>query len=537
MDPLVPRSAVTSGETATPWLLASGPTRFAPLERNLQTDVCVVGAGIAGLTTALVLARSGRDVVVLEDGLIGSGETGRTTAHLTAVLDDRYEEIEKLHGAQAARSAADSQRSALDFVEKIVRVEKIDCGFERVSGYLVPSSEDDVDRLSSELVAARRAGFEDVEWLEHAPFAAFRESPALHFPKQAQLHPMKYLHGLADALVVAGGRIFTGTHASGLDHEGTAHVVDTVNGARVRCNVVVEATGTPIFERVAIHTKQSAYRSYVVAFDIEPGTVPCALLWDTGSGSRAPFPYHYVRIARAQDLDASRSTDLLIVGGEDHKTGQEDDADSRWERLVFWTQERFPVTGSPRHRWSGQIMEPVDGLAFIGPAPGRAGHYLATGDSGNGMTHGTVAGMLLGDLVLGRNNPWAEIYRPSRRTIEAMPRWAREQANVVAKYGDWLRGRHGPTIDAIARGSGNVIVDGLHRIAVHRDAQGDLHACSAVCPHLGCLVAWNQGEATWDCPCHGSRFDAIGRVLNGPANRDLDAAALPVDERPERKPS
>jgi Rieske Fe-S protein len=285
--------------------------------------------------------------------------------------------------------------------------------------------------------------------------------------------------------------------------------VTTSGGPVVSAGAVVVATNTPVNDRFAIHTKQAAYRTYVVAAAVPKGAVTKALYWDT------PDPYHYVRL---QDLGTEA---LLIVGGEDHKTGQADDADERFERLLDWTRERFPIAEDAAYRWSGQVLEPVDGLAFIGRNPGERNTYIVTGDSGHGMTHGTIAGMLLTDLIQGRENEWASLYDPGRITPGAAPELAKENLNVAAQYSDYATPGDVDRAVEIEPGSGAIVREGLTKLAVYRDSQWQLHKLSAVCPHLGCIVDWNSREKTWDCPCHGSRFDPLGKVLNGPANRDL----------------
>jgi Rieske Fe-S protein len=266
------------------------------------------------------------------------------------------------------------------------------------------------------------------------------------------------------------------------------------------------ATNTPVNDVVTMHTKQAAYRSYVVAMRVPRGSVIRALYWDTED------PYHYVR------LQSGDETDLLIVGGEDHKTGQANDSGERFERLAAWTRARFPMAGEQVYAWSGQVMEPVDSLGFIGRNPGDdLNIYIATGDSGHGMTHGTIAGMLLTDLILKRANSWAELYDPSRFTLRAAGEFAHENANVAAQYTDLVTGGDLPSGDQVLPGTGAVVRRGLKKVATYRDNAGGLHEFSALCPHLGCVVAWNSTEKSWDCPCHGSRFDALGQVLNGPA--------------------
>jgi glycine/D-amino acid oxidase-like deaminating enzyme/nitrite reductase/ring-hydroxylating ferredoxin subunit len=296
----------------------------------------------------------------------------------------------------------------------------------------------------------------------------------LRFTRQAQFHPLEYLDGLARGIMRDGGKIFGQTHANKIEGGPEARV-RTSHGPVVTSEVVVVATNTPVNDLVAIHTKQAPYVTYVIGVRVPKNSVTRALYWDTGD------PYHYVRLQSENDYD------VLIVGGEDHKTGQADDGNERFARLEQWTRERFPQMGEVEYRWSGQVMEPVDGLAFIGRNPlDNDNVYIATGDSGQGMTHGTIAGLLLTDLIQGRKNAWEDLYRPSRVSLKAIPEYASENLNVAAQY-----------VDRIT------------------------HRRSAVCPHLGCVVAWNSSEETWDCPCHGSRFSANGKVYQGPANSDL----------------
>jgi Rieske Fe-S protein len=275
---------------------------------------------------------------------------------------------------------------------------------------------------------------------------------------------------------------------------------------------------------VAIHTKQAPYHTYAIGARVAPGSITPALYWDTED------PYHYVRLHRSSDRelggDNDEPVDILIAGGEDHKAGQARDADARFERLERWMRDRFPAAGPVEFRWSGQVMETNDGLAFIGRNPLDADNvYVATGDSGMGMTHGTIAGLLLTDLILRRANPWTELYAPGRVRSGAAIEWVKENLNVALQYTAWLTKGDVQTVDEITPNNGAILVEGGRKIAVYRDEKGSLHRRSAVCPHLGCIVAWNPAAATWDCPCHGSRFDKFGAVIHGPAVRDLDRSA------------
>jgi glycine/D-amino acid oxidase-like deaminating enzyme/nitrite reductase/ring-hydroxylating ferredoxin subunit len=494
---------------------------FSALRSDTDADVCVVGAGIAGLTTAYLLCREGRSVVVIDDGPIVSGESERTTAHIANALDDRYFELARLHGAEGARLAAESHTAAIDQIERIVAFERIPCAFERVDGYLFLAPGQPGRLLEDELKAAHEAGLVDTKVVSRAPLATFDTGPALHFPRQAQFHPVRYLASVAHAIERKGGRIYTHTHATQVKGGRNARV-ETRDGPVITARAVVVATNTPINDTFAIHTKQAAYRTYVIAAPVPAGTVPKVLYWD------AADPYHYVRL----DSSAAAGQDVLIVGGEDHKTGQADDAEARYERLEKWARERFPMMGELRWRWSGQVMEPVDSLGYIGENPlDRDNVYIATGDSGNGITHGTIAGMLITDLIAGRENPWAKLYDPSRKTLRAAGEYTREATNMAAQYTDWLRAGDVKQDTDVAPGTGAIVRRGLAKIAVYRDERGELHECSATCPHLGGIVCWNHLEKTWDCPVHGSRFDPYGKVLNGPANKNLEHVDTPASRR------
>jgi len=510
-----------SGQSISTWMATATLPTFPTLAKNEHADVCIVGAGIAGLTTAYLLGRAGKSAVVVDDGPIVSGETERTTAHLTTALDDRYFELERLHGEKGAHLAAESHAAAIDQIERIVAEEKIDCDFERLDGYLFAPPGESVEILEKELAASHRVGLTQVRMLARSPLVSFDIGPSLRFPRQAQFHPLKYLAALAQAIIRDGGRIYTHTHANKIEGGDPARI-ETRNGPVLTADAVVVATNTPVNDLLAIHTKQSAYRTFVIGAIVPSGSVRKGLYWDT------PNPYHYIRLQSVPgNGNSSTAADMLIVGGEDHKTGQADDAEDRYLELEKWARTRFPMMGEIKFRWSGQVMEPIDGLAFIGRNPmDNDNVYIATGDSGNGMTHGAIAGMLLTDLIQGRENAWASLYDPSRKTLSAITRFAEENLNAAVQYADWLTPGDIDEDVSVSPGTGAIVRRGLTKIAVYCDAAGKLHECSAICPHLGGIVAWNHSEKTWDCPCHGSRFNKFGNALNGPANTDLS----PVEE-------
>jgi glycine/D-amino acid oxidase-like deaminating enzyme/nitrite reductase/ring-hydroxylating ferredoxin subunit len=506
-----------AGANPSFWEATADEPALHPLRENTEADVCIVGAGIAGLSIAYELSHRGQKVIVLDDGAIGRGMTARTTAHLVNALDDRYYDLEKYHGEDGARMAAQSHSAAIDRVERIATAEKIECDFERVDGYLFEPPNESLKNLEKEFEACQRAGL-PVEWVKNAPIEDFETHRAIRFPQQAQVNPLKYLQGLADAVVRHGGKVFTGTKVEEA-FGGTNARVTTVNKLTVTAKSVVVATNSPINDRYVIHTKQAPYTTYVIGLQVKRGDVTHALFWDTAERAGmetglGPVPYHYVRVAKGDDAE----NEILIVGGEDHKSGQADDFEQRFQRLEDWARARWPKAGEVAFQWSGQVMETVDGLAYIGRNPSDEENvYVVTGDSGNGMTHGAIAGMLISELIRRDDHAWAKLYDPSRKSVWSAVDFAKENINVATQFVDYFTSGDVGSTDDLKPGEGAVIRRGLKKIAAYRDEPGTLHEMTAVCPHLKCIVHWNRTETTWDCPCHGSRFDALGKVLNGPS--------------------
>jgi glycine/D-amino acid oxidase-like deaminating enzyme/nitrite reductase/ring-hydroxylating ferredoxin subunit len=517
-------NAYPGGNTASIWYGTFEVRTFPPLGENARTDVCVIGAGIAGLSIAYTLAKAGKTVIVVDDGTIGGGESGRTTAHLSNAMDDRIYLLEHVHGGEGARLIVQSHGAAVDRIEQIARDEGIDCDFERVDGFLFLGGGDGEDVLDAELAAAHRVGLTSVTRVSRAPNADYDLGPALRFPNQGQFHILKYLAGLARAIVSYGGRIYSGTHVTSVEG-GSPCTVKTHNKQTITADAVCVCTNASITDMVKTHTKQAPYRTFAIAAVVPRGSVPLGLYWDT------PDPYHYVRLQHLDEpvpgaLAGDTRYDALIVGGEDHKTAHEDDAEERWRCLEDWMRARWPHAREVIYKWSGQVLEPNDYIAFIGRNPdGAQNVYMASGDSGQGMTHGTIAGMIISDLILGRPNEWESLYDPNRVSLRAQPieQFAKENADVALRFvKDHVVPSEVSSESDIPRGEGRVIRHGLHKIAAYRDDDGKMHRCSAVCTHLKCIVHWNTAEKSWDCPCHGSRFDPYGTVLNGPAISDLE---------------
>ncbi len=509
---------ITSGNNIPIWMFKEHGQAFEELSKPMDTDVLVVGGGVAGLMTAYQLLKKGLSVIVVEDGEIGSGETGRTSAHLTFSLDTQYTDLESRFGEGKTSLIGDAHKTAIDWIEDVVKEENIDCHFRRVDGYLFAHPTDKNDTIQKEFEVTNRIGLK-TELLDHLPGSAHgKNKPCLHLPNQAQFHVLLFLNQLAEVILRNGGNIFS--HSKAKEFTETSA---KVNGFTVNAKHIVLATNVPIAGPLITHTKQWPYRTYAIAAKIPKGSLGFALWWDTGDQD-VPWvqkPYHYVRLEEGE-----ADFDYLIVGGEDHKTGQEDreeiSAEERYSRLTRWAKKHFPAITGIETQWSGQVINTVDGCGFIGKNPKSETTYVITGDSGNGITNAAIGAMLITDLIQGKENKWTEVFDPSRHAgTHALGDYLKEAGNMIRQYADWFTPGDQKSLEKLEPGEGLVLREGLKKTAIYRDEEGNLHACTAVCPHLGAIVQWNTDEKTFDCPAHGSRFTPFGTVINGPSNGDL----------------
>jgi glycine/D-amino acid oxidase-like deaminating enzyme/nitrite reductase/ring-hydroxylating ferredoxin subunit len=481
-----------------------------PLDQDLHADVCVVGAGITGLSAALELARTGARVVVLEGRFVGAGATGYTTAKLSSLHGLTYERLERQLGEAAARTYGEANQRGIERAFDLAGELGIDCDLRRKPNLTYSESAADRAEIEAEVEAARRAGL-PASLVEETDLP-FPVAAAVRFADQAEFHPLKFLQGLARGLEAAGGRLHEGTFAEGVD-AGSPCRVRTDGGRTVTARSVVVATHLPFLDRGLYFARCHPERSYVVAAPYDRPAATGGMYLSTES------PAHSIR------THTLGGRTWLLVGGESHKTGQGDTRE-RYQRLERWARDRFGI--DPVMRWATQDQMPADGVPLVGPVDLVSKNvYVATGFRKWGLAMGVASAELLAAWVDRRDHPWRELFDTRRMRLRASAgSLLRENANVAMRFiGDRVVKR--ADVDSIEPGEGRVVGAGLGQRAVYRDEQGELHALSARCTHLGCIVNWNSGEGTWDCPCHGSRFGARGEVIMGPAVHGLERREPP----------
>jgi glycine/D-amino acid oxidase-like deaminating enzyme/nitrite reductase/ring-hydroxylating ferredoxin subunit len=493
----------------SPWLdtTPSGPTRPS-LGADLDVDVCVIGGGITGLTAALMLSGDGMSVAVVEMDRIGGGVSGYTTAKLAALQTTVYQELQSGHGEEGARTYAEANTVAIGLVEKWSRELGIDCDFRRKAHIVWTEEEKNVSTLEKEVQAARQSGL-DVQ-LVNAVDLPFGIKAAIRLDDQAEFHPRKYLLGLAETLEGRGVQVFEKSRATGVSEDADGCTV-SVTGGKVTARHVVVATHYPFLDRSGFFARLLPQRSYCIAVRVS-GAMPSEMYISADSPSRS--------LRRLPIGDE----ELLIVGGESHQTGEETDERDRYQALEDWSREHFQVTDVP-YRWSAQDPISADGMPYIGRYTPRSKRlWTGTGYRKWGMTNGTAAGVLIADLVQGRENEWADVFDPNRvKPIASAKRLVKENVKAgLHFFGDRLHRSEYDSLDDLPAGEGGLVTVDGEKIGAYRRPDGVVEAVKPVCTHLGCHVNFNDAEKTWDCPCHGSRFTSTGTVVEGPATKDLE---------------
>jgi len=495
------------------WLETTPETDYPALADGVSVDVAVVGAGITGITAAILLKEAGKTVALLDSKRIVHGASGYTTAKVTAGHGASYSKIRKAFGEDGIRMYARANQAALEWIAELVERNRIDCDFERKANYVYAESDDEVAQLRQEAEVERHAGLA-TRLVDETPLP-FQVSAALRLKNQAQFHPRRYLLALAATIAGDGNHVFEHTRVRGVKH-GEPCELATERGT-LRAADVVLATHLPILDRGLFFAKAYPHRSYAVAAPLGDAPDPEGMYINSATPTRS------IRTLR----DGDRV--FIQVGGNGHKVADEEDTPSRYDQLEGFLREHWPGAGEVQYRWSTQDYMAHDYVPYVGRLRRGSEHlYAATGYSKWGMTNGTAAAMIISDRILGRSNPWADLFDAKRLVRRsALGSFLKENAAAgLHFFADRLSRADRASVDELTPGEGALIRLRGRKTAVYRDDEGGLHAFSPVCRHLYCLVDWNPAERSWDCPCHGSRYDATGRAIQGPTTKDLKRREL-----------
>jgi glycine/D-amino acid oxidase-like deaminating enzyme/nitrite reductase/ring-hydroxylating ferredoxin subunit len=489
------------------WRDTAETTNFGCPEADLKTEVAIIGGGITGITCAFLLKRAGVDCVVLEALKVAGGTTGFSTGNLYCTVDEYLQSIKSKYGKDTVRSVVSSRRDAMDLVQTVATEYGIDCELTEAPFHFYAETEDYVNKVEKEAEAAEDAGLTvSIQNSLDLPFAIKK---AMRVEDQLQFNPVKYVKQLSTKINEGNCKIFEGTRVVSYEKQNGGYQIKTYTGAKVWASSIIMATHTPkgVF---GIQTLLFPYREYAVAYNYNGGFVP-GIFWGVDGKNK-----HSIRHYRDGE------NNYLMVLGEKHKTGQKETNLENIERLKKFAAEHFSP-GSEAYQWGAQHYRASDGLATVGRYDKHAAIYIATGFSTDGLTYGTMSAQIITDLITGKENPYAEIYSPHRHhPVQSAGQFIKENINVLAQYmKDFPGVKDVSKASEIKTGEGKILEQDGEKIAGYRDENNKLHLCSAVCTHMDCIVNWNEAEKTWDCPCHGSRFNYDGTVLEGPAITDL----------------
>ncbi len=510
------KDGIIPGHQHSLWIDTAPDTDFPPLQENLEVDVAIIGGGITGITAATLLKAAGNTIAVVDMHKITQLVTGHTTAKITSAHGIIYEPLTKSFGENGARIYADANQAAIEQIASLVELYSISCDFERTPMYIYTESGANRETIKREARAAEKIGL-PVAYTEETPLP-FPVQAAVRYDNQAQFHPRKYLLALAQTLPGEGSHIFENTEALKVE-QGDPHTIVTNRGS-LKARHIIIATHFPFYDTGLFFTRLYPYCSYALGVRIR-GDIPEGMYYTKDDGRFA---------IRNQPTGEGK---VLVISGGHHKNGQGGDILANYRDLEMRTRERFDVE-SVDYFWSTEDYYTPDNVPFIGKAPRTSRIYLASGFGGWGMTNGTLSAMILSDMVMGLNNRWAPFFNPSRVNLLASARKLTvESANVSAQYAKSILAEpHLRDLSELKEGEGRKFVINKKEVAAYKDEQGDVHAVSPICTHLACTVNWNNAELTWDCPCHGSRYDYDGEVIHGPALRDLKKRDI---EEPEKQ--
>ncbi len=493
------------------WIASTLASNYPPLTEDLTVDIAIVGGGLVGITAAKQLKQAGKTVAVLEAGEIAKGTSGHTTAKVTSLHHLIYADLIEKIGEEKAQLYGLSNQAGLERLAALVANEHIDCDFERKEAYTFALSETDLDSIKAEVDAALKLGLP-------ASFVTKTQLPfdiagAVKFTQQAQFHPRKFILALAGTIAGDGSHVFEQTRVKTVDGETPCKVI-TDTGATITAQDVIIATHLPILDQGLFFAKTYPKRSYLIGAHIDAANDPQGMFIGIGDD------YHSIRTTPTNDGGT-----MVLIGGGGHKVGEIEYTDERYRQLDAYAQQTFGVTAD--YRWSAQDYISFDRLPYIGKLTPTTNHiYVATGFSLWGMSTSIMSAILLSDLIMGIENPWADLYESTRPTPFISGESIKQNLDVGTHwFGDRLKGLFDSST-TLQPGEGKLITHKGKQIAAYRDETGGLHTVSAVCPHLGCIVAWNEAERSWDCPCHGSRFGYDGDILDSPAVNALQPEVI-----------
>lgn len=498
------------GKPISYWLDSTAQTTFPSLN-NVTVDVAIVGAGIAGITAATLLKRAGKTVALIEAQQLAASASGHTTAKVTSLHQLIYADLIKEIGEQKARLYGESNQAAVELVAAWVEQEGIECDFSRQSAYTFADTADNLDKIEKEYQAALKLGLPAAFVSETS--LPFPVAGAVKFDNQAQFHVRKYLLHLAQKIPGEGSYVFENSRVKNVE-EGKPCKVST-ESASLQAQDVIVTTHLPILDQGLFFAKSYPKRSYIIGAKIEPDKAPEGMYIGVGDN------YHSIRTTPTQDGL------LLLIGGGGHKVGSKSETEESYQELESYARSHFEVN-SIDYRWSSQDYVSFDKLPYIGRLTPLNNHiYVATGFSLWGMSKGTLSGMILSDLILEQKNPWTDLYDSLRATPFVSPESLKQNLDVGMHWvGDRLKSLQPQSIANLQPGEGKLMTLKGEKVGVYRDETGNVHAVSAVCPHLGCIVNWNSAEKTWDCPCHGGRFSCEGKVIQAPPIKNLEPKVI-----------